>query len=106
LAHNALFDLGFLAMALTRRLTLAAAELRRLYRLRSQIEAVIRMCKDQFALTGGQARSERAQLHHVVCGLIGFCILERERHKRGLSVYKFKRQLSFQGRSLCQPWSA
>jgi putative transposase len=87
----------------TNRLTLAAAEVRRLYRIRSQIEEVIRVCKDQLALTGCQARSERAQLHHVLCCLIAFCILERERHKRGLSVYKLKRQLSFQGRSLALP---
>jgi putative transposase len=87
----------------TNRLTLAATEVRRLYRIRSQVEEVIRVCKDQLALTGCQARSERAQLHHVVCCLIAFCILERERHKRGLSVYKLKRQLSFQGRSLALP---
>jgi hypothetical protein len=87
----------------TNRLTLAAAEVRRLYRIRSQIEEVIRVCKDQLALTGCQARSERAQLHHIACCLIAFCILERERHKRGLSVYKLKRQLSFQGRSLALP---
>jgi hypothetical protein len=87
----------------TNRLTLAAAEVRRLYRICSQIEEVIRVCKDQLALTGCQARSERAQLHHVVCCLIAFCILERERHKRGLSVHKLKRQLSFQGRSLALP---
>jgi putative transposase len=87
----------------TNRLTLAAAEVRRLYRIRSQIEEVIRVCKDQLALTGCQARSERAQLHHITCCLIAFCILERERHKRGLSIYKLKRQLSFQGRSLALP---
>jgi hypothetical protein len=87
----------------TNRLTLAAAEVRQLYRIRSQIEEVIRVCKDQLALTGCQARSERAQLHHIVCCLIAFCILERERHKRGLSVYKLKRQLSFQGRALALP---
>jgi putative transposase len=87
----------------TNRLTLAAAEVRQLYRIRSQIEEVIRVCKDQLALTGCQARSERAQLHHVVCCLIAFCILEWERQKRGLSVYKLKRQLSFQGRSLALP---
>jgi len=87
----------------TNRLTLAAAEVRRLDRLRSQSEEVSRVCQDQLALTGCQARSERAQLHHVVCGLIACCILERERHQCGLSVYKLKRQLSLQGRSLALP---
>jgi putative transposase len=87
----------------TNRLTLAAAEVRRLYRIRSQIAEVIRVCKDQLALTGCQARSERAQRHHVVCCLLAFCILEWERQKRGLSVYNLKRQLSFQGHSLALP---
>ena len=45
----------------TNRLTLPAAEVRRLYRVRTPIEEVIRVCKDQLALTGCQARSERAQ---------------------------------------------
>jgi hypothetical protein len=31
----------------TNRLTLAAAEVRRLYRVRAQIEEVIKVCKDQ-----------------------------------------------------------
>ena len=77
--------------------------MRRLYRLRAQIEEVIRVCKDQLGLSGCQARSERAQLHHLTCCLVAFCILERERHARGLSIYKLKRQLSFQGYSLALP---
>jgi hypothetical protein len=40
---------------------------------------------------------------HIACCLIAFCILERERHTRRLSVYKPKRQLNFQGRSLVLP---
>jgi putative transposase len=87
----------------TNRLTLSAAEVRRLYRIRSQIEEVIRVCKDQLAFTGCQARSARAQLHHLACCLVACCILERERHAQQLSVYKLKQQLSFQGRSLVLP---
>jgi hypothetical protein len=30
-------------------------------------------------------------------------VLERERHDRQLSIYKIKRQLSFQGRSVALP---
>jgi len=66
------------------RLTLTAAEVRRLYRLRAQVEEVIRVCKDQLGLTGCQARSERAQQHHLACCLVAFCVLERERHDRQL----------------------
>ena len=87
----------------TNRLTLSAAEVRRLYRIRSHIEEVIRVCKDQLAFTGCQARSARAQLHHLACCLVAFCILERERHAQQLSAYKLKQQLSFQGYSLVLP---
>jgi hypothetical protein len=43
----------------TNRLMLLAAKVRRLYHVRSQIAAVIRIGKDQFGLPGCQARSER-----------------------------------------------
>jgi hypothetical protein len=81
----------------TSRLTLAAAEIRRLYRVRAQIEEVIRVCKDQLSLPGWQARSARAQLHQIRCGLVAFCVLERERHDQQRSIYQLKRRLSFQG---------
>ena len=87
----------------TNRLTLPAAEVRRLYRVRSQIEEVVRVCKDQLGLSGCQARSKLAQLHHITCCLVAFCVLERERQERGLSIYKLKRQLSCQGRSMGLP---
>jgi putative transposase len=87
----------------TNRLTLTAVEVRRLYGFRSQIEEVIRVCKDQLGLTGCQARSERAQRHHLACCLVAFCVLERERYDRQLSIYKLKRQLSFKGRSHALP---
>jgi hypothetical protein len=87
----------------TNRLTLPAAEVRRLYGGRAQIEEVIRACKDQLGLPGCQARSEKAQQHHMACCLVAFCVLERERHDQHLSIYKLKRQLSFKGRSLALP---
>jgi hypothetical protein len=87
----------------TKGLTLTAAEVRRLYRVRAQIDAVSRVCKDQLALTGCQARSERAQPHHIACCLVAFCGLERERQDRQFSLYKLKRPLSFKGRSCVLP---
>jgi putative transposase len=87
----------------TNRLTLSAVEVRQLYRVRAHIEEVIRVCKDQLSLTGCQARSERAQQHHIVCCLAAFCVLERESHARGISIYQLKRRLSFQGRSVVLP---
>jgi hypothetical protein len=82
------------------RLTLTAPEVRRLYAFRAQIEEVIRVCKDQLGLTGCQARSERAQVHHILCCLTAFCVLESERHERGISIYQLKRCLSFKGQSM------
>jgi Transposase DDE domain len=87
----------------TNHLTLSSAEVRRLYRWRAQIEEVIRVCKDQLPLTGCQARSERAQQHHITCCFVAFCVLERERHDWKLSIYKLKRQLSFKGRAHALP---
>jgi putative transposase len=87
----------------TNRLTLSAVEVRQLYRIRAQIEEVIRVCKDQLRLSGCQARSERAQVHHVTCCLVAFCVLERERHDRGLTIYKLKHQLSYRGRTVILP---
>jgi hypothetical protein len=87
----------------THRLTLPAAEVRRLYRFRAQIEEVIRVCKGQLGLSGCQVRSARAQLPHIACCLVAFCVLERERHEGGLSISNLKRRLSFQGRSHALP---
>jgi hypothetical protein len=87
----------------TKRLMLPAAEVRRLYQVRSPSEEVIRVCTDQLGLSSCQARSERAQLPHITCSLVAFCILERERHDRGLSIYKLKRQLSCKGQTVVLP---
>jgi hypothetical protein len=87
----------------TNRLTLPAIAVRRLYRMRTHIEEVIRACTDQCGLCGCPARSERAQRHHLTCGRVACCVLERERHSRQLSVYRLRRQLSSQGHSLVLP---
>jgi uncharacterized protein with LGFP repeats len=76
----------------TTRLTLTAAEVRRLDRVRAHIEAGIRVCTDQRALTGGPARSERAQPHFV-------CWSGND----NLSIYTLKRVLSCKGRSCVLP---
>ena len=77
--------------------------MRRLYRLRAKIAEVISVCNDQLCLTGCQARSERAQRHHMACGLVACCILERERHAQNLGIYNLKRRLSLHGRMLALP---
>jgi hypothetical protein len=87
----------------TNRLTLPAAEVRRVDRIRAPIEEVMRVCKDQRSLTGCQARSERAQQHHITCCRVAVCVLQRERHDRHLSIYHLKRQLGFRGPSVVLP---
>jgi hypothetical protein len=87
----------------TNRLTLPAAEVRRLYRIRAHIAEAIRAYKDQLGFNGCQARSERAQLHHLTCCLVAFCVLEREQQDHGLTIYKLKHDLSCQGRMLALP---
>jgi hypothetical protein len=87
----------------TNRLTLSAVEVRRRYRMRSHIEEVIRVCQDQRGMRGCQARSERAQGHHVACWLGACCVLERERDDRALTIYTRKRQRSGHGRTLALP---
>jgi hypothetical protein len=87
----------------TNRLTLPAAEVRRLYRGRAHIAEVIRVCTDQLGWNGCQARSERAQLHHLTCCVVAFCVLEREGHDRRLTIYTLKRHLSCQGRTIGLP---
>jgi putative transposase len=87
----------------TNRLTRPAAEVRRLYRIRAHSEEVVRACKDQLGFNGCQARSERAQRHHLTCCLVACCVLERERQDQGLTIYTLKRHLSCQGRRLALP---
>lgn len=84
----------------TNRRTLGAVEVHRLYRMREQIEEVIRVCKDQLGLSGCQARAERAQPHYVIYCLVAFYTLERESDEREHSICKLKCHLSFQGYSL------
>jgi hypothetical protein len=85
------------------RLTLPAVEVRCLDRVRSQIEEVIRVVQDHLGWSGCQARSERAQVHHVTCCLAACCVLERERQDRHLTIYTLKRQLSYHGPMLALP---
>jgi hypothetical protein len=87
----------------TNRLTLPAAEVRRLDRGRAPIAEVIRVCTDQLGLNGCQARSERAQLHHLTCCVVALCVLERERHDRRITIDNLKRSLSCHGRTVRLP---
>ena len=87
----------------TNRLTRPAAEVRRVYRVRAQRAEVRRVCTEHLGLRGCPARSERAPGHHLTCGVVAVCVLERDRSARGLRIDTLKRCLSFQGRSMALP---
>ena len=55
----------------TNRLTLSAMEVRQLYRIRAQIEEVIRVCKDQLAIGLSSAlRAGASAPRHLLFGRI------------------------------------
>src|ERR687895_1744469 len=92
----------------TNRLSLTAPEVRQLYRLRQEIEEVIRIVKSQLNLEGCQAgymRSTeettrpqpRPQEHHIALCLVAYLIVERERVDHRLTWRKLKRQLILKG---------
>lgn len=88
----------------TNRLSLTAPEVRQLYRIRQEVEEVIRVVKSQLSLEGCQAGYTRptektthsqpqAQTHHIALCLIAYLIVERERFDQGMSWRRFKRHL-------------
>jgi Transposase DDE domain len=88
----------------TNRLSLTAPEIRQLYRLRQEIEEVIRVVKSQLSLEGCQAGYTRStekkthlqpqtQIHHIALCLVAYLIVERERFDQGITWRQFKRHL-------------
>ena len=88
----------------TNRLSLTAPEVRPLYRLRQEIEEVIRIVKSQLNLEGCQAGYMRSteettesqpqpQTHHIALCLVAYLVVERERFERGMTWRQFKRHL-------------
>jgi putative transposase len=88
----------------TNRLSLTAPEVRQLYRIRQEVEEVIRVVKSQLSLEGCQAGYTRPtektthsqpqpQTHHIALCLIAYLIVERERFDQGMSWRRFKRHL-------------
>jgi hypothetical protein len=77
---------------------------RTLYRIRQEIEEVIRVVKSQLSLEGCQAGHMRsteqttpsqpqAQTHHIALCLVAYLIVERERFDQGMTWRQFKRHL-------------
>src|SRR5919201_1929039 len=92
----------------TNRLSLTAPEVRTLYRIRQEIEEVIRVLKSQLSLEGcqvgyrrsveGSSRPQpRLQEHHIALCLVAFLIVERERVEHRLTWRQLRRQLILRG---------
>src|SRR5262245_51072858 len=77
--------------------------MRRRDQMHSQVEEVMSVWTEPLGLTGGQARSEGAPLHHFTCCVVACGVLERARQDRGLTIDKLMRQLSCLGRTLELP---
>ena len=88
----------------TNRLGLTAPEVRTFYRIRQEIEEVIRVLKSQLSLEGCQAGYKRstekqthfqpqAQTHHIALCLVAYLIIERERFDQRMTWRQFKRHL-------------
>jgi putative transposase len=88
----------------TNRLSLTALEVRQLYRLRQEVEEVIRIVKSQLNLEGCQAGYTRptekkihsqsqTQTHHIALCLVAYLIVERERFDQRMTWRQFKRHL-------------
>jgi Transposase DDE domain len=86
----------------TNRLSLTAPEVRPLYRLRQEIEEVIRVLKSQLNLEGCQAGYTRSteettdsqpQPPHIALCLVAYLIVEHERFERRMTWRQFKRHL-------------
>ena len=73
------------------------------YRVRSQLAEVIRVCTEQRSLTGCQARSARAQRHHIMCAWRHFVCWSRNDMIGNSVSTNSSSSLSFQGRSLALP---
>ena len=98
----------------TNRLTLTAKEVRNLYRIRHEVEEVIKVLKRQLSLEacqGGYPRSwkakspakEGAQTHHIALWLVAYVIVERERLAPGCTWRQLKRRLILQGSQAVLP---
>ena len=98
----------------TNRLTLAAKEVRRLYRKRQEVEEVLKVLKSQLSLEACQVGYRRrgaalaqpqscAQEHHIALCLVAYLVVERERLDRGVTWRKLRRHLILKGRQTPLP---
>jgi hypothetical protein len=77
----------------TNDLELTAAQVKRRYRMRQQVEETFKLLKQEFGWGGSSSRKAEAQVAHLHLGLMALCLTQRAAQSRGQSVYGFKRGL-------------
>lgn len=98
----------------TNRLSLTAHEVRTHYKIRHEVEEVIRVLKSQLSLEACQVGDRRpnakvprppppAQEHHLALCLVAYLIVEHERLEQGVTWRKWKQRLILKGPQLALP---
>lgn len=87
----------------TNRLSLEHSEIKKLYKIRPQIEESNRCLKQECYLESCQVRNIRAQENHLWMSIFAYLIIERERAKLGLTFYKLKESLVLRRTRLSMP---
>lgn len=77
----------------TNDLELKPAPIKRVYRLRQQIEEMFRLLKQEFGWGGSSTRKAAAQTAHLHLGLMALCLTQHAAFTQGQTGYAFKRKL-------------
>jgi hypothetical protein len=78
---------------LTNDLSLPSAEVKRLYRVRQQIEEVFRLLKQEFGWGRCRAASIQSQKAHLHLGLYAFGLVQNKAIEKRQTIYAFKQDL-------------
>ncbi len=78
---------------LTNDLSLASAEVKRIYRVRQQIEEVFRLLKQEFGWGRCRSASIQSQKAHLHLGLYAFCLTQNKAYEENQTIYAFKQDL-------------
>ena len=78
---------------LTNQVELKSAEVKRIYRIRQQIEEVFRLLKQEFGWGKCRANSVQAQKAHLHLGLYAFCLVQHQALEKGQTIYAYKQDL-------------
>ena len=78
---------------LTNKSELKSAEVKRIYRIRQQIEEVFRLLKQEFGWGKCRANSVQAQKAHLHLGLYAFCLVQNQAVEKGQTIYAYKQDL-------------